>query len=69
MVKTTHVDKRITHIIDALKALHKLALKKNMKPPKSFYEFIRLQVERGICPIICMDYVSEPLLTQKKDTY
>ena len=54
-------DKQIKRMIEALYELHKLALKKKFKPspPKSFYEFIRRQVEDGYCPMICLNYIDQ----------
>jgi hypothetical protein len=54
-------DKQIKRMVDALHELHKLALKKKFKPspPKSFYEFIRRQVEDGYCPMICLNYIEQ----------
>jgi len=47
----------IVHMMNALRALHKLAIKKKLKSPKIFSEFIRKQVTNGFCPLICMDYI------------
>ena len=57
----TDNDKYILHMLNALKELHKLALKKKFKPypPKSFYEFICIQIEKKFCPIICLNYINE----------
>ena len=52
-------NKQIKRMIEALQELHKLVLKKKYKPspPKSFYEFIRRQVEDRNCPLICLNYI------------
>ena len=55
-IHTPHSD-QIVHMMNALRELHKLAIKKKLKPPKMFSDFVRKQVENGICPLICMDHI------------
>lgn len=52
-----NMDTRIVEIIRVLKSLHTLVIKKKIKPypPKSFKEFICLQIKNGLCPINCIE--------------